>query len=226
MLPAAKRRASPSVVLGSEPPPADRREHRTPSGVSPAPARTRVYAGRPTRVTSRPRRPPCRARQCATILRALAMDLTLGTPLSPSSTRLLLLGSGELGREVAIEAAAPRRRGHRLRSLRQRPGDAGRPPQPRVRHARPRRRASRRRPRAAALHRPRDRGHRHRRAGRARGEGWTVIPTARATRLTMDREGIRRLAAEQLGLPTSPYAFADTLEEVEAGRRNASACPA
>lgn len=44
----------------------------------------------------------------------------------------------------------------------------------------------------------------------------TVVPTARAARLTMDREGIRRLAAEELGLPTSPYAFADTLEEVRA----------
>jgi phosphoribosylglycinamide formyltransferase 2 len=39
-------------------------------------------------------------------------------------------------------------------------------------------------------------------------EGWTVIPTAKAARLTMDREGIRRLAAEELGLPTSPYRFA------------------
>jgi phosphoribosylglycinamide formyltransferase 2 len=41
----------------------------------------------------------------------------------------------------------------------------------------------------------------------------TVIPTARATQLTMNREGIRRLAAETLGLPTSPYAFADSLED-------------
>ncbi|RZL72121.1 MAG: formate-dependent phosphoribosylglycinamide formyltransferase [Rhodococcus sp. (in: high G+C Gram-positive bacteria)] len=41
-----------------------------------------------------------------------------------------------------------------------------------------------------------------------------VIPTARATQLTMNREGIRRLAAEELGLPTSPYAFADSLDEV------------
>ncbi len=40
-------------------------------------------------------------------------------------------------------------------------------------------------------------------------EGYCVIPTARAARLTMNREGIRRLAAEELGLPTSPYAFAD-----------------
>src|SRR5690606_22926079 len=44
----------------------------------------------------------------------------------------------------------------------------------------------------------------------------TVIPTARAAWLTMDREGIRRLAAEELGLPTSPYQFADTLEELRA----------
>jgi phosphoribosylglycinamide formyltransferase 2 len=43
-----------------------------------------------------------------------------------------------------------------------------------------------------------------------------VIPTARAARLTMDREGIRRLAAEELGLPTSPYQFCDSLVEVQA----------
>jgi phosphoribosylglycinamide formyltransferase 2 len=47
-------------------------------------------------------------------------------------------------------------------------------------------------------------------------EGFRVIPTARAARLTMDREGIRRLAAEQLGLATSPYRFADTLEDYRA----------
>ena len=44
-------------------------------------------------------------------------------------------------------------------------------------------------------------------------EGFHVVPTARAARLTMDREGIRRLAAEELGLPTSPYRFATVLEE-------------
>jgi len=44
-------------------------------------------------------------------------------------------------------------------------------------------------------------------------EGFRVIPTARAARLTMDREGIRRLATERLGLATSPYRFAGTLEE-------------
>jgi phosphoribosylglycinamide formyltransferase 2 len=50
-------------------------------------------------------------------------------------------------------------------------------------------------------------------------EGWTVIPTARATRLTMDRQGIRRLAAERLKLPTSPYRFAGSLEELEKGAK-------
>ncbi len=49
-----------------------------------------------------------------------------------------------------------------------------------------------------------------------RDAGQHVIPTARATRLTMDREGIRRLAAETLGLPTSPYRFVDTLDEYRA----------
>ncbi len=47
-------------------------------------------------------------------------------------------------------------------------------------------------------------------------EGFTVIPTAKATQLTMDREGIRRLAAEDLGLVTSPYKFADSEDEVRA----------
>ncbi|MBO2942845.1 formate-dependent phosphoribosylglycinamide formyltransferase [Paenibacillus sp. F411] len=47
-------------------------------------------------------------------------------------------------------------------------------------------------------------------------EGHRVIPTARAARLTMDREGIRRLAAEKLGLPTAGYQFADTYEEFDA----------
>ncbi len=46
-----------------------------------------------------------------------------------------------------------------------------------------------------------------------------VIPTARAAQLTMNREGIRRLAAEELGLPTSRYAFADSLDELRAPPR-------
>lgn len=51
-------------------------------------------------------------------------------------------------------------------------------------------------------------------------EGFTVIPTARAAKLTMNREGIRRLAAEQLGLTTSPYQFATTREEFNAAVEN------
>ena len=47
-------------------------------------------------------------------------------------------------------------------------------------------------------------------------EGFNVVPTAMATRLTMNREGIRRLAAEQLEIPTSPYRFAETREEFDA----------
>ena len=47
-------------------------------------------------------------------------------------------------------------------------------------------------------------------------EGRTVVPSARAAQLTMNREGIRRLAAEELGLPTSPYRFADSLDECRA----------
>lgn len=46
-------------------------------------------------------------------------------------------------------------------------------------------------------------------------DGFNVVPTANATRLTMNREGIRRLAAETLGLPTSPYRFASTREEFD-----------
>ena len=141
---------------------------------------------------------------------------TLGTPLSPSGTRLLLLGAGELGKEVAIEAqrlgvevvAADRYRdapamqvAHRSHVL-----DMLDP-------AALRELVLRERPTlivpeieaiatAALLELER--------------EGWRVIPTARAARLTMDREGIRRLAAEQLGLTTSPYRFADTLDDYRA----------
>lgn len=50
-------------------------------------------------------------------------------------------------------------------------------------------------------------------------EGFHVVPTARATKLTMDREGIRRLAAEKLGLPTAAYRFADSLEGLQAAVR-------
>jgi len=50
-------------------------------------------------------------------------------------------------------------------------------------------------------------------------EGWTVIPTAQAARLTMDREAIRRVAAEELDLPTARYQFADTFDELKAAAK-------
>ncbi|MBK7826396.1 formate-dependent phosphoribosylglycinamide formyltransferase [Nannocystis sp.] len=144
------------------------------------------------------------------------MDLELGTPLTPSATRMLLLGSGELGREVALEAmrlgveviACDRYRdapamqvAHRSHVFDMQDRDA-------VRAVVGREKPHYIVPEVEAI------------ATDAlvelEAEGWTVIPTARATRLTMDREGIRRLAAEQLELPTSPYAFADSLAEVEA----------
>ena len=147
------------------------------------------------------------------------MDLELGTPLTPSATRMLLLGAGELGREVAIEAmrlgieviACDRYRdapamqvAHRSHVFDMQDRDA-------VRAVVGREKPHFIVPEVEAI------------ATEAlvelESEGWTVIPTAMAARLTMDREGIRRLAAETLGLPTSRYSFADTLEQVEAAVR-------
>lgn len=149
-------------------------------------------------------------------------SVTLGTPLSPHATRVLLLGSGELGKEVAIElqrygveviaadryADAPAMQvAHRSHVLDMLDGAAVRA--------------------LIALERPHlivpeiEAIHTQtlvelEREFEARGSDVRVIPTARAARLTMDREGIRRLAAETLGLPTSPYRFVDTLEEYRA----------
>ncbi|MCD9033514.1 formate-dependent phosphoribosylglycinamide formyltransferase [Luteimonas sp. Y-2-2-4F] len=146
----------------------------------------------------------------------------LGTPLSPSATRVLLLGSGELGKEVAIElqrfgaeviaadryADAPAMQvAHRSHVLDMLDGEA-------VRALVARERPHLIVPEIEAIHTPTlvelERGF-----AEAGGEA-RVIPTARAARLTMDREGIRRLAAETLGLPTSPYRFVDTLEDYRA----------
>ncbi|MBU8975152.1 formate-dependent phosphoribosylglycinamide formyltransferase [Lysobacter sp. MMG2] len=148
--------------------------------------------------------------------------VTLGTPLSPHAFRVLLLGSGELGKEVAIElqrfgaeviaadryADAPAMQvAHRSHVLDMLDGGAVRA--------------------LIALERPHlivpeiEAIHTQtlvelEREFAARGSDVRVIPTARAARLTMDREGIRRLAAETLGLPTSPYRFVDTLEDYRA----------
>ena len=148
--------------------------------------------------------------------------ITLGTPLSPHAFRVLLLGSGELGKEVAIElqrfgveviaadryANAPAMQvAHRSHVLDMLDGDAVRAL---IAHERPNLIV----PEIEAIHTQTLVELEHEFA--ERGTSTRVIPTARAARLTMDREGIRRLAAETLGLPTSPYRFVDTLEDYRA----------
>jgi phosphoribosylglycinamide formyltransferase 2 len=148
--------------------------------------------------------------------------VTLGTPLSPHAFRVLLLGSGELGKEVAIElqrfgaeviaadryADAPAMQvAHRSHVLDMLDGAA-------VRALIALERPHLIVPEIEAIHTQTLVELEH--EFEARGSDIRVIPTARAARLTMDREGIRRLAAETLNLPTSPYRFVDTLEDYRA----------
>ena len=141
---------------------------------------------------------------------------SIGTPLSASGTRVLMLGSGELGKEVVIElqrlgveviaadryANAPAMQvAHRAHVLNMLDPAALRAL---VLQERP------------ALIVPEIEAIATQALLELEAEGFRVIPTARAARLTMDREGIRRLAAEQLGLATSPYRFADTMEDYRA----------
>jgi phosphoribosylglycinamide formyltransferase 2 len=141
---------------------------------------------------------------------------TLGTPLSDTATRLLLLGSGELGKEVALEAqrlgveviavdrypdAPAMQVAHRSHVIDMLDGAALRAV---IEEERPALIV----PEIEAIATPELQA--------LEAEGWRVIPTALAARLTMDREGIRRLAAEELGLPTSPFRFADTAEQYRA----------
>lgn len=141
----------------------------------------------------------------------------LGTPLSPHATKIMLLGSGELGKEVLIalqrlgvETIAVDRYDHA-------------PGQQVAHHARTLTMSD---PAQLKALIEKERPHlvvpeieaiatpmleQLEAAGTVR-----VIPNARAVRLTMDREGIRRLAAETLGLPTSPYVFCDCLAELQA----------
>ncbi len=145
--------------------------------------------------------------------------ITLGTPLSPHATRVLLLGSGELGKEVAIElqrlgveviaadryANAPAMQvAHRSHVLDMLDGGA-------IRALIAQERPDVIVPEIEAIHT--ETLVQLEREFAERGTHTRVIPTARAARLTMDREGIRRLAAETLGLPTSPYRFVDTHAE-------------
>jgi phosphoribosylglycinamide formyltransferase 2 len=142
---------------------------------------------------------------------------SLGTPLSACATRVMLLGAGELGKEVLIAlqrlgvetiavdryANAPGQQvAHHARTL------AMSDPQ-QLRALIESERPDLVVPEIEAIATPLL--EQLEAAGSVR-----VIPTARAARLTMDREGIRRLAAETLGLPTSPYRFCDSLAELQA----------
>src|SRR5690606_34016357 len=139
---------------------------------------------------------------------------TIGSPLTGSATRILLLGAGELGKEVTLEAqrlgveviavdryanAPAMQVAHRAHVVNMLDGDALRAvileeePDlivPEIEAIA-----------TATLLELETGGHR-------------VVPTARAARLTMDREGIRRLAAEDLGIPVSPYRFCSSEDEL------------
>lgn len=143
--------------------------------------------------------------------------MRIGTPLSPSATRVMLLGAGELGKEVVI---ALQRLGVEVVAV-DRYADA---PGMQVAHrshvvtmtdgAALRRVIEMEKPHLVV---PEIEAIATDMLVQIEKEGLAeVIPTARATQLTMNREGIRRLAAEALGLPTSPYRFADTLAELQA----------
>jgi phosphoribosylglycinamide formyltransferase 2 len=142
---------------------------------------------------------------------------TIGTPLSPNATKVMLLGSGELGKEVLIalqrlgvetiavdryDNAPGQQVAHHARTITMSDPDqlktlieAEKPDLvvPEIEAI------------ATSMLEELEA------AGVVR-----VVPTARAARLTMDREGIRRLAAETLGLSTSPYQFCDSLQELQA----------
>jgi len=137
----------------------------------------------------------------------------IGTPLTAGSTRVMLLGSGELGKEVAIElqrlgveviavdryANAPAMQvAHRSHVINMLDGEALRLL------------VAAERPHLVV---PEIEAIATSTLIELEAQGTRIIPTAEATRLTMDREGIRRLAAEQLGVLTSPYRFAATEAE-------------
>ena len=143
--------------------------------------------------------------------------MKIGTPLSPSALRVMLLGAGELGKEVIIAlqrlgveviavdryANAPGHQvAHRAHVISMTDGAALRQL---IEQEKPHLVV----PEIEAI--ATDTLVEIEKEGLAE-----VIPTARAAKLTMNREGIRRLAAEELGLPTSPYKFADSLAELQA----------
>lgn len=140
----------------------------------------------------------------------------IGTPFSSTQTKVLLCGSGELGKEVVIElkrlgvevialdsyANAPAMQvADRAYVISMLDGDA-------LRKVIEAEKPDYIVPEVEAIA--------TKTLVELESEGFTVVPTARAAQLTMNREGIRRLAAEELSLPTSPYAFCDTFEELQA----------
>ncbi|WP_345879417.1 formate-dependent phosphoribosylglycinamide formyltransferase [Shewanella algae] len=137
----------------------------------------------------------------------------LGTPLSQGAVRAMLLGCGELGKEVAIELqrlgvevigvdrypnAPAMQVSHRFHVVNMLDPEALRAV---IELEKPH------------LVIPEIEAITTATLAKMEAEGLKVVPTARATQLTMDREGIRRLAAETLGIPTSPYVFCDTETE-------------
>ncbi len=152
--------------------------------------------------------------------------MRLGTPLSPTAVKVMLLGSGELGKEVAIEL---QRLGCEVIAVDRYPNA----PAHQVAH----RSHVIAMTDAAALRALVELERPHLIVPEIEAiatdelvaieaeELATVIPTARAAQLTMNREGIRRLAAEQLGLPTSPYAFASSEAELAAAAAQVAGFP-
>lgn len=141
---------------------------------------------------------------------------TIGTPFSVSATKVLLLGSGELGKEVAIELqrlgveviACDRYDNAPAMQVADRSYQFSMLDESELRRVIELEKPNFIVPEieAIATHTLIE----------LESEGFHVVPSARATQLTMDREGIRRLVAEELGIGTSPYRFAATYDEYQA----------
>ena len=138
---------------------------------------------------------------------------TLGTKFSPTATKVLMLGSGELGREVVIELqrlgveviACDRYANAPAMQVADRSHSFSMLDSSEMRRVIEQEQPDLIVPEIEAIATDT--------LLELEQEGFQVIPTAKAARLTMNREGIRRLAAEELGLATSPYRFAETREE-------------
>jgi phosphoribosylglycinamide formyltransferase 2 len=145
--------------------------------------------------------------------------VSIGTPNSAHATRVLLLGSGELGKEVVIELqrfgveviACDRYAGAPAMQVAHRSHVLDMLDRAALRAVIEKEKPHLIVPEIEAIATPE--------LVALEAEGWKVIPTAEAARLTMDREAIRRVAAEELKLPTARYQFADTFDELKAAAR-------